>query len=164
MSAYDGAFADRGRHGLRRGLRRVPVGSLRLSGLQLSRLQLSRLSLLLGGLCLRGLYLGRLQLSGLELLLLRCVPVRSVPAGAVPLLYALSLAGQRIRQRVRDPTGCRLERACAPVRGLAAVRGALALGAQRGHAVALPTTGASPADLATATLSPHSSSQLASIR
>src|SRR5690606_3370175 len=32
----------------------------------------------------------------------------------------------------------------------------LALGAQRGHAVDLPTTGASPADLATASRSPHS--------
>src|SRR5690606_28339663 len=40
----------------------------------------------------------------------------------------------------------------------------LALGAQRGHAVDLPTTGASPADLATASRSPHSVSQLASIR
>src|SRR5690606_21495810 len=40
----------------------------------------------------------------------------------------------------------------------------LALGAQRGHAVHLPTTGASPADLAPASRSPHSVSQLASIR
>ncbi len=55
-----------------------------------------------------------------------------------------------------------------PVRGTVfsgvSVRAGFALGAQRGHAVALPTTGASPADLATASVSPHSTSQLASIR
>lgn len=84
------------------------------------------------------------------------------------------LARQRIGERIRELLDRGLERAGSPVRLLpvrgpvvsgAAVGGAgLALGAQGGHAVALPTTGASPTDLATAPWSPHSTNQLASIR
>lgn len=76
------------------------------------------------------------------------------------------LPGQRVVQRVRQLADRRLERARGPVRPLfvRAVPTGVATVARWGHATALPTTGASPADLSTAPASPHCASQFASIR
>lgn len=76
------------------------------------------------------------------------------------------LPRKRIVQWVGKPVHRRLEHAVALVRFLRvrAFLPGIGFGAEWGHAAALPTTGASPADLATAPASPHCSSQLASIR
>ncbi|CAM5333535.1 hypothetical protein STENM327S_01237 [Streptomyces tendae] len=115
-------------------------------------------------------------------------PFRGLPAGRAALAHGAipgrgggaAFGGRPAHRGLRDPQRHRLvveerrpvllpERTGIPVRlpvrgSLVTGRAGVALGAQGGHAVALPTTGASPADLATASWSPHSTSQLASIR